>query len=299
MGNSWPSYWTGWRPVEFARGVIGSEERVFCISKDQDGVNRIWELFLNEKTDNGVPITSFVQTKLHLFESRDFKKFKYAEIEAVNIKGECSFLIAAGALKGAFKPCCTKEVVASVGQVYYDETYGEDGNLIAGTKAQTRIIRTLDGSDPDADDDPIESGNRELIDKGLSLLIVWSGIAGISAYRIFAQWFPDANKGRCEEDEEDTRLLTMDGCGSQERFSNTTPFTVYDAEQTYDQDSVSETCTASSVISQADADRKAYRAAKWKVQSQLGQVICTPSCAYEGLCPNVTSVVSIGHSILE
>jgi hypothetical protein len=142
--NSWASYWEGWRPVEFARGVIGSEERVFCLSKDADGVNRIWELFLSNKTDNGVPITSYVQTRLHLFESRDYKKFRYGEIEAINIKGDTSFLICAGGMKGAFEPVCTKEVVATIGQVYTDEEYGEDEgeNLFAGSKPQMRVIRT-------------------------------------------------------------------------------------------------------------------------------------------------------------
>lgn len=300
MGNSWPSHWEGWRPVDFARGVIGSEERVFCISRDLDGVNRIWELFTDDKTDNGIPITSYVQCKLHLFDSRDYKAFRYAEVEAVGIKGPTSFLLAAGGLKGAFQPIGTKEVVSTIGQVYDDEEYSEDGNLIAGSKAQTRIIKSIDSSEPsDCNGECIESEKRGLIDKGLSLLIVWSGIAGISSYRIFVRHEPEAILGRCEEDETGVKLLTPDGCGTTEDFSTSSPFTTYTAEETYSQDGVSETETATSIISQEDAVRKAMATAKWKVQSQLGQIILTPSSRYEGIIPNTPNVVSIRHAVME
>lgn len=298
--NSWCGYWEGWRPVEFARIVTGSEERVFCISKDLDGVNRIWELFLKDRTDNGIPITSYVETKLHLFDSRDYKKFQYAEIEAVGIKGYTSFLLAAAGIKGAFQPIGTKEVISTIGQVYSDEEYGDgdDDNRFFGAKPQMRIIRSKEGSDPsDCNADCVESDKRGLIDKGFALLIVWSGIAGISAYRIFAKLETDAPMGRCEDDETGVNLLTPEGCSSDEEFSTSVPFTIYEAEETYEQDDVSETETASSVISQADADRKATAKAKWKVQSQLGQIVLTPSSCYEGTVPSYQRVLSVKHQL--
>jgi hypothetical protein len=298
--NSWPSYWEGWRPVDFARGVIGSEERVFCISKDLDGVNRIWELFLGDRTDNGVPITSYVQTKLHLFDSREYKRFRYAEIEAVGIAADTSFLIAAGGLKGAFQSIGTKEVVSTIGQVYPDEEYEEDGNLFFGNKPQTRIIRTTEGSEPsDCNAECLESDHRGLKDKAFSLLIVWSGIAGISSYRIFVHHETDATLGKCEEDETGVKLLTPEGCGTTEDFSTSTPFTTYTGEETYSQDSVSVTTSTTSIISQADADRKALATAKWRVQAELGEIVLTPSSAYEGIVPSVPGVLSIRHAIFD
>lgn len=298
--NSWPSYWEGWYPVEFARAVTGSEERVFCLSKDLDGVNRIWELFLKDRTDNTVPITSYVQTKLHLFGSRDYKQFEFAEIETVGISGDTSFMIAAGGLKGAFQAVGTKEVKSQIGQVYPEELYGEDDNLIFGVRPQTRIIRTEDGATPsDCNAECIESEKAGLIDKGLSLLIVWSGIAGISAYRIFVRHEPIQNSGRCEEDEDGVKMLTPEGCGSDEQFSTSTPFTVYTSTQSYEQDSVEEEATSTSVISQEDADRRALATAKWKVQSQLGEVVLEPSSNYEGIVPTTPSVMSVTHAIFD
>jgi hypothetical protein len=298
--NSWPSYWEGWRPVEFARAVTGSEERVFCISKDLDGVNRIWELFLKDRTDNRIPITSYVQTKLHLFDSREYKRFHYAEVEAVGITGDTSFMLAAGGLRGAFQTVGTKEVKSQIGQVYPDELYGEGDNLIFGVRPQTRIIRTKDTPEvSDCNSECIESDKRGLVDKGFSLLVVWSGIAGISSYRIFAQYETDANLGRCEEDETGVKLLTPEGCGSTDEFSTSVPFTTYESSQTYSQDSVSETSSAASVISQADADRKALATAKWKVQAELGEIVLEPSSRYEGIVPSVPLVLSINHSIFD
>lgn len=296
--NSWPSYWEGWRPVEFARAVTGSEERVFCLSKDLDGVNRIWELFLNKRTDNGIPITSFVQTKLHLFDSRDWKRFEFAEIEAVGVAADTSFLIAAGGLRGGFQPVGTKEVISTIGQVYPDEEYSESGNHFYGVKPQTRIIRSNDGSNPsDCNSICVESDKSGLIDKGLSLLVVWSGIAGLSAYRIYAHFESDSNTGKCEDNESGVKLLTPEGCGSDEIFSTSRPFTVYEGEETYTQDSVSETDTSTSVISQADADRKALATAKWKVEAELGLAVLESSSAYEGMIPTTPSVVAINHAI--
>jgi hypothetical protein len=297
--NSWVGYWEGWYPVEFARMVVNSEERVFCISKDLDGVNRIWELFLRDRTDNGVPITSYVETKLHLYDSREYKKFRFSEIESVGIKGTTAFLLAVGGMRGGYQTVGTKEVISTHGQVYSDEEYGANGNRIFGTRPQIRIIKSKEGSEPsDCNAECIEDTKRGLIDKGFSMLIVWSGIAGISAYRIFATLETDANMGRCEEDEgEQTNLLTPEGCGSEERLSTAKPFTVYEATESYEQDGTTEEASASSIISDADASRKATALAKWKVQSQLGQIVLTPASQYEGIVPAYQKVLSVKHEI--
>lgn len=299
--NSWPSYWEGWYPVEFARAVTGSEERVFCLSKDLDGVNRIWELFQKERTDNGVPITSYVQTRIHKYDSMDWKKFHHSEMEAVGIEGRTSFMVAVSGIKGAFQEVGTKLVESNKGQVYTDEDYGpgDDDNKIYGFRPQIRVIKSRDNVEAsDCNSLCIESEKRGLIDKGFGMLVVWSGIAGISSYRIFAQLDPEAIQGKCEEDEiEEINLLTPDGCGSESRFSTSKPFTVYEAEETYEQDGESETSTATSIISQSDADLKAYLTAKWKVQARLGQVVLTPSTRYEGIVPSYPSFVSVKHEI--
>lgn len=278
--NSWPSYWTGWRPVEFSRCIINSQERVFCASVDYDGVNRVWELFRPEKTDSGVPITSFLVTRQHFWDNRDYKRFRYAEIEMQGIEGPTAVMVAAAGMRGAFQKIMDKDVVATVGQVYADQNYSAETHWFAGSTRQSRILLTTDGSNPsDCNSERIESDERGLIDKQLCLLIVWSGIAGVSAYRIFAQGEPRAYSGVCEDNETgETRLLTPDGCGSTEIFSTSTPFERYCATVTFtkldsDGDPVTSTVTQCSIISQVDAERKAQKIAEWYVLTQIGEIL--------------------------
>jgi len=275
--NAWCGYWTGWRPIEWARGIIGSEERVFFGSVDYDNNLRVWEAFLSDKTDNGVAITSFLQTKQHMFQNGDYKKFNYAEIEAQEIVGNTSFMVAAGGLKGAFQPVMTKEVVSTVGQVYSGVKYGKGGRRYASSRPQIRIMKTQAPESPsDCNAECIESEFRGLVDKSFGLLVVWSGIAGISAYRIFALGFTTPYDGTCEDDETGPNLLTPEGCGSKTYFDNDRPIPEYESTASYSQLSnvtnqdVSYTAKIRSWTSQADADRNARIAARNYVYQEIG-----------------------------
>lgn len=271
----WPSYWTGWRPVEFATGIINGTDRIFTISRDYDDTPRIWQLFREDKTDGGMPITSFVVTKQEFFgDSRDYKRFKYADIELRNISGATAMAVGVSGLKGGFQQIMEKDLSAINGQVYHDQLYGLSHNF-AGSRPQTRIVRTIDMPNPsDCNSECIESENRGLIDKAFSLIIIWSGIAGVSAYRMFAQYEPQANgnQGICEDNETgENRLVNPYGCGIEGIFSSQTPFTTYYATATFLYTvtlggidfPVNYTTTESSIISQVDADRKALAKAKF------------------------------------
>lgn len=278
--NAWPSYWTGWRPVEFARGIVGSKERVFCASKDYDGKNRIWELFRGDKTDNGIPITSWLVTRRHFFGNREPKKFRYAEIELDNIKGPTAFMVAAGCMRGAPQVVMTKDINATVGQVYADQVYGGT-NKFAGSRPQSRIVLTTEKSDTSTCNDKcVESESSGLIDKALYLVIAWSGIAGISAYRIFATQIDRDDSGGCEEDETgQNKLLTPQGCGELSLFSTKSPFSEYYSKVSFTRKSPitgltsTWTSTQSSFINQADATRKATKTAEWHVLKAIGEVV--------------------------
>jgi hypothetical protein len=279
--NSWASFWTGWRPVEFARGIVVGRERVFCCSYDHDGVNRMWELFTPDKTDNGIPITSYVLTRQHFFGSRDYKRFKYAELELQGLVGSTSVMAAIAGMRGAFQPVLRKEINAVHGQIYPDASYGPNSNRIGGSASQSRILRSVDSpAASECNAAGVESDINGLVDKAFSLLVVWSGIAGISAYRIFALTEPSAFDGICERDEtDDERLLTPGGCGVLGVFSQSSPFERFSAEATFTKvhpvtgEPVIKTFTQTSVISQADAQRKAERCAKWYVLKQLGEIV--------------------------
>lgn len=279
--NSWASYWEGWRPVEFARGIISSQERLFAISYDYDDTIRIWEFFKSERTDNGIPITCYLESRLHLFGDRDYKKFRYAEVEMANLSGDVAVMLAVAAIKGAYQKVGSKDISAVIGQLYHNAQYGFEENDFFGSRAQTRIVKTEDAPEPsECNEACVESDIRGLVSKGFSILIAWSGVAGVSSYRIFAQHHQDAYQGICEEDETgQIRLLTTDGCSSREEISESEPFERFIATAEFSKINpttglvVTHEATQESLISQEDADRKAERTAKWYVFAEIGEIV--------------------------
>ncbi len=277
--NSWASYWTGWRPVEWDSGVVNGEERVFMASVDYDGKNRIWEIGTQQKTDNGVAITCNLMTREHLFDNRDNKILNYVEAELANINGDVSFMISAAGIRGGWNKIGSKEIVATHGQVYQDAKYGEGAHTFAGSIDQTRVIKSENYVEPnECNSVCVESEqSRGLIDKGMSIMFSWSGIAGVYAYRIFARPAPNFYAGDCETNEKGPRLLNDNGCGALEYFSTTEPFVLFTSTKSFSQKDpktalpVSYTATQTSIISQADADRKAEAAARSYVNALLSK----------------------------
>lgn len=277
--NAWCGFWTGWRPVEFARGIIDGEERIFFASIDYDGNNRMWEMMTDEHTDNGLPITCWAQMREERFGSLDFKRWAYAELELREMFGDVSMMVAVAGVKGAFQPIMRKDMVATVGQIYADAEYGDGANLIAGSRPQVRVLRTDSRvNSTDCNAACVESPNSGLVDKSFSLLIAWSGRLGISAYRMFVRAEPKNYQGGCEENETGPNLLDTDGCGAKELFTDGEAFEVFTASATYrrinpaDAVEVVYTATATSVISQGDADNKAQAAAEFNVLAEIGEL---------------------------
>lgn len=276
--NAWASSWTGWRPIEWASGVVNGEERIFFGSIDYDGRNRIWEIGTNEKTDNGVAITCNVITREHLFGDRENKILNYVEAEMCNMQGDVSMMTCAAGVRGGWQIIGNKEIVSTFGQIYENQEYGAGAHELYGTSTQTRVVKSMDYVGPNTCNAVcVESDSSSgLIDKGFSVMFMWSGIAGLSAYRIFVR--PDTiyYNGMCEGNEVAPRLLNSEGCGALEYFSTTSPFTRYTASATFSQADpvtgipVSYTAVQTSIISQADADRKAKDAAASYVSTQIG-----------------------------
>lgn len=276
MINAWASYWTGWRPVEWAYGIINGEERVFFASKDYDGYNRIWELGTESKTDNDVPITSSLSTKEHLFQNRDNKILNYIEVELCNLKGDVSFMISAAGVRGAWQVIGQKEIAASEGQVYAGSQYGFQAHDFIGFSPQNRTLRSENSiKASDCNSACVESDISGLEDKGFSAMFTWSGIAGINAYRIFCRPAENFYNGNCEDSEVNPNMINDLGCGEKDWFDAKSPFTTYSSTQTFSLinstsgNRVAATVSSTSIISQADADRKAYLSARAYVYSVI------------------------------
>lgn len=279
--NSWASYWTGWRPIEWAFGVVNGEERIFFGSVDYDGKNRVWELGSESKSDNGVPITCSATTREYLFGNRDYKKFDYAEIELKNISGEASVASFVAGNRGGWVQVGKKEIASTIGQVYGSSQYGYNAHQFAGYSPQTRVIRTSGERGLDACNSTcVESNLAALIDKSFSMMIVWSGDLAINAIRVFAEPYTNHYNGNCEEQEEGPNLLNDFGCGINGLFTVTHPFDYFEAAAIYRTkvpctgEPVSAKRIAHSIISKQDAERKAYLAAKNYVQSYVDSVQC-------------------------
>lgn len=271
--NAWCGFWTGWRPVEFCRGVVDGEERCFFASVDFDGRNRMWEMFTSDHTDNGQPITCWAEFREELFGDRDYKRWRYAELELRDTYGDVYVMAAVAGLRGAFQPIMRKKIVATEGQVYADQEYGYQAHLLAGSRPQTRILKTNeDNKATECNNACVESQKSGLIDKGFTLLLSWSGVLGISAYRSFAQYDPSPIQGGCELDETSPNLINEQGCGAKSLFTEKESFETFESTQTYTKGDISYTVTTQSLISQGDADNRALQAATYSVLVRLGEI---------------------------
>ena len=280
--NAWASTWTGWRPVEWAKGQVDGRERIFFQSVDFDGNVRMWEAFTGSTgKDNLVPITAWVQTKEHNFQNLDRKKFRWAEFAIKEALGTFSLLIAYAGRRGAFTTIFTGDLCANRGQIYYGTTYGDGvtNPLLRGNRAQTRLFRTQDTIPPNACNAcGVESTDPNNIDTQFSLLFVWSGKMGVEWYRIASIEDPKQEGGDAgcvvENCETNPRSLAENGCTANSKFTTTSPFPLYTSTQTYSVEvapyTYTATKTATSIISQADADLKAFCSAKSEVFFESG-----------------------------
>lgn len=300
--NAWPGYWTGWRPLQWSKASVGGRERVFFISKDYDGVNRVWEAFTPEHTDNGCAITCFLQTKQHNFGSFLNKKFRFARAYLSQIWGNVAFKWWALPENGSPYAIGSKEIVATQGQVYDETHYGADATptvpsrLFRPNRPQTRVIASE--QDPDTEGDctacGVERNLTDNIDYAFGLMMVWSGDMAVTAYQLFAAKDSQAERGQCEENEEGPRSVNFNGCGADDFFPEGNPFgptftatatICVTAEVPHGHDSSSDssstdsssdtetacsTQTKTSIISQGDADRKAACAANFDASFQVG-----------------------------
>lgn len=262
--NAWASHWTGWRPVEWTKGIVDGRERVFFQSMDYDGQVRIWEAFSGSTgCDNAVPITAWMRSKEHHFDTLDRKRFRYAEFALGEFLGNASLMVCYAGRRGAYTSIFKGDLCASPGQVYYGSTYGSGTTypLLAGNRPQTRIFRTEDSKAPSTCNTcGVESVEPNNVDTQFSLLFVWVGKLGVEWYRLAAMEDPKpegGDKGCITE----TCPLSLNeaGCSGKNAFVATVPFTEFSATQTYTATeppySYTDTEDADSIVSQAAADQ--------------------------------------------
>jgi len=275
--NAWPGYWTGWRPVEWARGLVNGAERIFFASIDYDGKNRIWEGMLSEKTDNGCPITCFLQTKEHANGNLMLKEYDWTKWYLREIYGSVDVSSYIASTKGGYQLQKTWHLEATAGQIYGNQTYSQDGPLMVGNRPQARVIRTPNKTANDeCNECGVESKEGNMIDYAFGALLVWSGQMGVQAYQIYLHTSPEREDGDCEEDEVGPRTLNAAGCSGLSFLVDGGSFTQYTAT------AKGETVTAygakveiSKTVTSAVSQRNADYLAQCAVEQTVNQLYMT------------------------
>lgn len=206
---AWNGVWTGTRPVEWSGGVINGVRRVFHVSKDFDGKNRLWEAFIPSREDNGQPITCYIETKSHAnfhqeAQGLDIKTFRFAELEFTEISGTLDIKVYWAGLRGNYKQLTTFRFVSPDDSINNSRTFNLDSNLFS-YRPQSRTVRTTEVLDDSKTDGQcgIESDIPARHDRAFSLLIVWSGKAALRSYRVFARKYDESGVGAREGEVEE------------------------------------------------------------------------------------------------
>lgn len=280
-GPSWSGFWMGTRPVEWVYGVIVGKERIFHVSTDEDGVNRLWEAFTPDRLDNGCPIMWAVETRGYFGQTTQAKKvpeaavrFMFADLGLVGVEEDLDIgVFYSGGVRGTYKQIMGKKLSVAEGSLA-PELEITATTQIFEVKPQSRVVRTQDANQTPMSDDggscPPESKRNENVDESFQLLIVGHGPAAIRWIRAFAldeKEDLNAEPDACI-DELPTKAIRFDGAGVQDpsyedailELANraVTRYTA-NATQVVTQDNVSATGVgfSESVVSQDAATRVA------------------------------------------
>ncbi len=277
-GASWNGYWLGTRPVEWSYGVIAGSEKIFHVSVDADGKNRLWECFRPDRLDNGCPITWAVETRGYFGQTSPSQKqtldvkFGYSRLGLVAIEEDLDLgVFYAGGVRGAYKPILVKRIKVERGSLVHDQELTAD-SLIYAFKPQSRRIKTQDAHEQNLSFETgscaAESPRVENVDESFQLLIVGHGPATIRWIRSYAMEQPDDVDDNFCDDENDFHAVRFDGVAALEDKISDAISALAARELRYFTSNKSAAVTengltavgvgnAESVVSQAAADRVA------------------------------------------
>lgn len=290
---AWNSVWTGTRPVEWVSDSFVGENRIFYISVDYDGENRLWEAFIPDRLDDGCPITWWAELRGLNFQSPGlYKEFRYSDVFLSELLGTVDVAVFwAGAHRGKYKRIMTKRIVASRGTIRFDQKVRMGENIFA-LKKQSRHTRSQDGRAIIADETlsscDVENRHMEFKDDSFQLLVVGSGPGAIRGSLTYAEPpVNDDDSGRCEEDETEENFVRFDGAATEspeyeealKELAVDIPvfYSVQTETMTYGGFTEIGTGSASSIISQQDADKIARiigrRIAATRLEAVLPKVV--------------------------
>lgn len=289
----WSSFWTGTRPVQWVSVEQNGKTRLFYISPDFDGTNRLWEAFAPSREDENCPISWYVETRGYVGDDRLVlrdKTFRFADIYLSELYGDVDIgVFWAGTHRGRYKQIYDKRFKSTKGCFSPGFRVTADTKIFA-YKKQSRVIRTEDVMTKDAEDSlsscQVERPWAEQYDDSFQLLICGSGQGAIRAIKLYME--PPAPKDdrlkvdTCE-DEAEANVVRFDGGASEEATAPEAHVQLSEGilEFTSTQSaSISAggftevaTGTGRSIISQRDADKIALAVATRKAAHDLEDLL--------------------------
>lgn len=225
-GPCWSGYWTGTRPVEWIYGEIASAERIYHVSFDADGKNRLWHSFQPDRLDNGCPIAWMLETRGYFGQTAAVQgkppgercRLAWVDVALAAVAEDLDIgCFYAGGTRGAFRQIMSKKLSVARGSL--SENIELDANTqIFEFKPQSRKLRTQDANQIDNNQSggcPAEDVDNDNIDESFQLAIVGHGPATIRWIRPWAFTVPPITNGdgtACE-DEEVQNAVRYDGIG--------------------------------------------------------------------------------------
>lgn len=290
-GPSWCGLWTGTRPVQWLYGSVAGTDRIYHLSKDLDGANRLWESFHPSRLDNGCPITWAGELRGYFGPTGQAQKslgsdceMRYAQIGLTAIEEDIDVgLFYAGGLRGAYKQIMNRSVKVARGSLDSGEEITANSELF-GFKPQSRKIMSQDVKAMKPENSgscPVESKNSENVDTSFQLLFVCHGPASLNWVRVFADPKLDAESGSPDacKTEEGVNAVRFDGVSKAsddlgeviETLSETVEKYASNKTETVTVDGISATGAgyAESIVSQAAADRVASRIATRLAENEV------------------------------
>lgn len=229
-GPSWAGYWLGTRPVEWMSGQIVGAERIYHVSVDFDGKNRLWECFIPDRLDNGCPITWGVFTRGYFGATAALQekspgircRLTWVDLGFAAIDEDLNLgVFYAGSTRGAFRQTLNKLIAVPKGTLSYDQELDASSQIYA-FKPQSRVLRTEDANQKASDTElgacGVEAPDDDNIDRNFQLLIVGHGPATLRWIRTFALPEDEDFSGDAEAviDEIPVKALRFDGVGTEQ-----------------------------------------------------------------------------------
>ena len=284
--SAWASIWTGINPVEWVSLKVDGKTRLFCASVDNDGVNRVYEAFIDERRDNGCDIPWIFESRAYTGGSIQHKEFRWLEYTLSELAGQVDLKIQwAGANRGRWKTISTPTFFAREGNVTSESIFSNSKPLFA-LKKQSRSERTQDARDLPADKFSSAGVDglvfnveveKENIDTAFSIRVEGSGQCAIRALKLRMDYAPEADGGLPDEVETDNHFVRFDGAA---KLNNTAELDeapeVYTAtahETAQVKKSVATaTATITSTVSASDAKKRAKQVARARAEAQLRRI---------------------------